>query len=416
MYCAYCGTALNDEAGFCGTCGKAVLQRSNSNHRSPSTGHLLSETVKTENPPAIPSDENKESVDDRMRSRPQKFRNFRWSVLVPTVVVLATGLSWGGYTLYRHIQYVKYYTAGVSALAAQNYSLAKSDFSAAVAIQPNDLSKAGLKQADELISSQQNFALGKEKFSKGNFNAALSALKNVLPSDRQDYKGAQALTQKIRSDLGARALSQVTFISSDGSTVILPLVGIKATYGMDFNKPPSVGPLTAIPPIHFAIPESQSNLLAVYWINEGGGTGAMFIGPRGWIPTSAGVGVDGSELFSLQDPNDITQKMTVTDDGGCAGCSIGDIGSYFPNLANWAAQQGFPPNTFRTSPEFQSRQLLSPSALAYELVTLRPGYQSNGVAVMKNKGNTFFGREEITMPKSDHKLMTTMLNFYLAFH
>lgn len=416
MYCAHCGTGLSHDAEFCGICGKAVLQGANSNGQFPSVEHLNSKSMEPEVTPGVPSNEKKIAVGDPIRSHRETSRNFRWPVLVPAVVALVAGLSWGGYSLYRHYQYEKYYTAGISALAAQNYSLAKSDFLTAVAIRPSNLSEAGLKQADELISSQQNFALGKEEFSKGNLNAALSALRNVIPSDRQDYQRAQALTQKIRLDLGAKGVSHVTFLGSDGSAVILPLVGIKADYGMNFNKPPSVDPTRPITPLHFTVPGSQTNHLEVYWINEGSGSGTMFIGPRGWIPTSAGIGVDGSELFSLQNPNDITQKMTVTDDGGCAGCSISDIGSYFPNLAHWAAQQGFPPSTFGTSPDFQSRQLINPSALAYQLVTLQSGYQTNGVAVMQNTGDIFFGRAEITMPTSAHELMTTMLNFYLTFH
>ncbi|WP_054968989.1 DUF4850 domain-containing protein [Alicyclobacillus ferrooxydans] len=207
----------------------------------------------------------------------------------------------------------------------------------------------------------------------------------------------------------------VTFVENNGNTVTLPVVGIKSQYGIG-SPPSSVDPTFQIPPIDFNIPADQVSQLAVYWVNRDplSEPGFLFLGPRGWIATSALIGADGSERFTIQSPADPSQKLTVSDDGGCAGCSIMDIGAYFPNMRQWAVQQGFP---LQSPPLFKGEYQLNKNTMSYALYPPAPGYETNGAAYMNLPGtnqNIFFGQEEITMPPSDHSLETTILNFYLA--
>jgi hypothetical protein len=209
----------------------------------------------------------------------------------------------------------------------------------------------------------------------------------------------------------------VTFVEDNGTTVILPVIGIKSQYGVSFPTHPSVNPTSQIPPIHFNIPSSQVSQLAAYWVNEGtdSNQGFLFLGPRGWIATSALIGADGSESFTIQSPTDVTQKLTVSDDGGCAGCSISDIATYFPNMQQWAAQQGFPT---QSPVAFKGEYQINQNSMSYALYPPSEGYETNGIAYMQPGGtnqNIFFGREEMTMPTSDHSLETTILNFYTAY-
>lgn len=208
----------------------------------------------------------------------------------------------------------------------------------------------------------------------------------------------------------------LTLIGDNGNNVTLPIVGIKATYGVDFPTPPSINPTSQITSIHFNVPSNQADELTAYWVNEGfNNQGFLFIGPRGWIPISASIGVDGSKNFTLQSPSDITQKMTYEDDGACQGCSISNIGTYFPGMSQWASQQGFAPNAF---PDFQSGYQLNQNTAEYSINSLNAGYETNGIAC--KKANTtagyFFAREEITLPTSKHALETTILNYLLHIY
>lgn len=161
----------------------------------------------------------------------------------------------------------------------------------------------------------------------------------------------------------------VAFIGSNGDSVILPVIGLKSTYGISFPSPPSVSPVSQIPPIHYTIPNSQANQLAAYWVNGGyRDKGTLFLAPRGWVPTRVAIGTDGSEVFSLVSPSDTQQQFSVGDDGGCWGCSVSDIGAYFPGMQQWAKSQGMPANT---PPDFTSQDLLNKKHLHMRFLLLK---------------------------------------------
>lgn len=419
MFCNQCGHEIKSGYKFCQNCGNAQypaisqLEKNDNNvdesRTISSRGNNKSEVT---NEYIADVQESLNNAKEQISHRTDSTR-----IIYTSIGILAlAGITLGGYTYLRHIQYENDYTNGINALNVKNYALAKSYLSKALILQHNGVTKAAYQNASSLLLSQQSLSTAKKEFEHGKFRAALYSLKFVLSKDTTDFAMSQSLMEKISKAITAQKLSDVKFIESNGSTVTLPLVGIKTTYGISYPTQPSVTPRTPLSPIRFNIPSSQINKLSLYWVNEGGGSGFMFLGPRGWFPTTSEIGADGSELFKLQSPMDITQTMTVTDDGGCAGCTISDIGSYFPGESSWAAKMGFPVTTFGSNPSFHYRQRISPSTMVYSLIPRQPGYQTNGVAYMQSSGNMFFGREQITMPTSDHTLETTILNFYLGFY
>jgi hypothetical protein len=231
------------------------------------------------------------------------------------------------------------------------------------------------------------------------------AKKSSLPSGKKT---------KVQSDKKPTSSGPtVSIICDDGKSLSLPVVGIKATYGVSYATTPPVNPVNPLPPVHFNLPSNQVDALTAYWVNEGyKNQGILFLGPNGWTPTSATVGADGSEQFTLQSPSDSHQNMTLADDGGCQACGIRDIGTYFPDQKQWASEKGYPP---LSPPAFTSMSRINQNTMAYSLQSPNPGYETNGIAYMAQGENIFFGREEISLPTSQHSLETTILNFYTAY-
>ena len=203
----------------------------------------------------------------------------------------------------------------------------------------------------------------------------------------------------------------VTFRGSDGSTSILPVIGIKASYGI--NMTPSMIPSQPLSPIKFSLPPNQASQLALYWVNEGyNNQGYTFLGPRNWLVKDAGIGADGSESFTLQSPNG-SQSMTVRDDGACQGCSISDMGSYFPNLNAWAKKQEVGFNT--ASLPFIAYHVINPNTSVYEIQHKGTTLPSYGIAYQEHykNGGVYFSQEEVTM-SPQNPLANTLLSFYLS--
>ncbi len=89
---------------------------------------------------------------------------------------------------------------------------------------------------------------------------------------------------------------------------------------------------------------------------------------------------------------------------------------YFPNMKPQVLQEEIPvPDTH---PNFVAASLINANTLGYTLEAPGQGYETNGVAYMQmgiTSQDPFFGREEITLPVSEHRLETTILNFYTAY-
>jgi hypothetical protein len=102
------------------------------------------------------------------------------------------------------------------------------------------------------------------------------------------------------------------------------------------------------------------------------------------------------------------------DSGGCQGCIIANIGTYFPELRDWAEQQGFTPDA---EADIQSRALLSPNLMAYSKKPTVKGYELNGVAYQEHGGSSgIFRMLEVQLPKTEHGLAKAVLNFLVTHH
>lgn len=137
----------------------------------------------------------------------------------------------------------------------------------------------------------------------------------------------------------------VSFVSSGGEQVSLPLYSIEASYGIDIKgdgTAPSVTPVSPPSAVDFAMKPEQADGLAAYWMNAGDDKrGYLLIAPRGWRSAGSAVGANGSYGFHLRNPDNPRERLDYTDTAGsCSGCAIYSIGQYFPELAGWSAEKG----------------------------------------------------------------------------
>ncbi|MDQ7096775.1 DUF4850 domain-containing protein [Desulfosporosinus sp. PR] len=209
----------------------------------------------------------------------------------------------------------------------------------------------------------------------------------------------------------------VTFHSAEsGSEVKLPLLAIAAKYGVTAGFTPPVLPSSPLPEVLFFIPKDQADQLAAFWVNVGIAEehGLLLIGPRGWRPVEAGVGADGSVGITLENPKDSQETLTYSDTyGGCQGCAIFQIAAYFPSLRKWAEDQGFPGEGMK----FQQQTLLNPYIMAYSKEHADQNYEINGVAYQQHEqGNAWFRREEMSSMAANHRLATTVLNYFVKLY
>jgi hypothetical protein len=192
----------------------------------------------------------------------------------------------------------------------------------------------------------------------------------------------------------------------------LPLYCIEAEYGVDWPSPPSITPSAPLQSVRFDVPADQQGKLAAFWLNLGDGEhGVLIIGPKGWKAVSAGVGANGSVGILLRNPGDEKQTLQYSDSGGCQGCSIANVGTYFPSLGKWAEEQDFPGE----KKEFLQQTLLTPNIVAYSLKHPDAGYETHGVAYQQHGGGgAVFRMEEISLTADSRPLATTILNFFVA--
>jgi len=200
----------------------------------------------------------------------------------------------------------------------------------------------------------------------------------------------------------------------ESAGVRLPLIAIAATYGVDGPEPHPVAPLQALPEIRYSVPADQSDQLAAYWMTQSwdGSTGILFLGPRGWKATTAEMGANGSIAIMLTNSEDVNESISYSDtSGGCQGCAISEIATYFPDLREWAENEmGFYGKTMA----FKKQTLLHPGVMAYEKENETPGYETNGVAYEQHDGDAWFRLMEIKLNTGKRSLAETMLNYFLA--
>lgn len=241
------------------------------------------------------------------------------------------------------------------------------------------------------------------------------------PGDYTEYYLAaeftvhNAISEKNGAAIQVVEHGDVTFRPDGGGPEVkLPLFGIAAAYYVAYGPTaPAVVPSSPLPEISFAIPEDQQDWLAAFWVNQGrdGDHGILLLGPRGWRPVEAGVGADGSIGIVLENPDDPAEKLTYHDtSGGCQGCAIANIATYFPSLRKWAEDQAFP----GTEMKFKHQSLLGPRIMSYSKEHADPGYEINGVAYQQHgEGDAWFRLEEMSSAAARHRLAETVLEFFV---
>ncbi|UJF31623.1 DUF4850 domain-containing protein [Paenibacillus hexagrammi] len=110
-------------------------------------------------------------------------------------------------------------------------------------------------------------------------------------------------------------------------------------------------------------------------------------------------------------PDDSQEFVNYLDNGACIGCQISNIGTYFPDLKDWAEEQGFPAED---SPEFTSRKLIDANHLTYTLQAPQ-GYILNGAAYQEHgEGGGVFRNQKVQMKASSKDAASAILHFFVS--
>ncbi|MNB80767.1 hypothetical protein D3C75_275340 [compost metagenome] len=151
--------------------------------------------------------------------------------------------------------------------------------------------------------------------------------------------------------------AMLSFPSADsaGEKVQLPLRAIPALPSAENGLPAVKNPIPALPEMTFPLTGRVADQLQATLVYRTDAQDSyVLLAPAGW-EASAVIGVNGSYGVTYRNPADPAQTLIYTDTNwSCQGCAIGDIGLYFPDKEEWAADQGFP---VYVPLEFTKRQL-----------------------------------------------------------
>lgn len=194
----------------------------------------------------------------------------------------------------------------------------------------------------------------------------------------------------------------------------LPLRCVQGQYAIDDDPehPRSISPEQPLADLEYEIPSDLKNKLAVYWMNQGyGDNNVILLAPKEWIVQSADVGANGSTSVQLVDPEDDKQFVQYFDNGGCQGCLIGNIGTYFPSLKDWADEQGFPAQEL---PEITERSLITPNLIAFKKQPVADGYEWHGAAYQEHGESSGVFRVEEAQLNSTSGMIETIVGLFGA--
>lgn len=201
-----------------------------------------------------------------------------------------------------------------------------------------------------------------------------------------------------------------------GTISYLPLYAIEASYGVDVKgngEPPAVTLTAPLPNIAFGVPPELAESLAFYWMNSGDDKrGYMILAPDGWRSAGSAVGANSSFAFRLENPDNPLEALDYSDTaGGCKGCAIASIGAYFPDMAEWAAQQGF---ADLEQLDFISRETINNYFIRYSINDAASGALRHGIAFKQTAEgeDVTFMKLDIHVPDSQSSLRETIIRFF----
>ncbi|KIL39106.1 hypothetical protein SD70_21975 [Gordoniibacillus kamchatkensis] len=211
----------------------------------------------------------------------------------------------------------------------------------------------------------------------------------------------------------------VLTLGRGSSAHTLPLRCVQPNRGVDDpDHRPSLAPQAPLKLEAYTVPKELRSKLEAYWMNIFDDVhGVLLLAPKGWIVRAGGavVGANGSAGLQLEPPHPDGSYVRYFDNGGCQGCAVPSIGTYFPELARWAEEQGFTPDQ---GPDFANRTPLSSQLMAY---TLKPDKDrqetqlvTDGVAYQQHDGGAVFQLAEVRLPAAYKPLAAAILNAYAA--
>lgn len=134
----------------------------------------------------------------------------------------------------------------------------------------------------------------------------------------------------------------IVFPGMDGSKIKLPLQLSEVQLSIDSDRSYIRSAPPRIPEISYELsPDLKDKLQAVLVYRPDIPGGYLLLAPAGW-KASGTVGANGSYGLTLTNPDDTEETLHYSDNAwACLGCAINNIGTYFPDQANWADEQGF---------------------------------------------------------------------------
>ncbi|GAB6992123.1 DUF4850 domain-containing protein [Paenibacillus pini] len=227
-------------------------------------------------------------------------------------------------------------------------------------------------------------------------NTQVPQIDNVVNAEQHVYETVQCGVMKYRAL--KKEVDQI------------PLYCISGKYAV--GDGPLSSRLNTTSPIieHLDIPIRLKPQLAAYWLSDTSLNGGhLVVAPKGWKAEEADTGANGSVSIKMVDPVHPDRQWVYQDVGGCQGCAISMIGSYFPKLEAWADQQGFSGEHVK----FNSQSQRNKHDITYTLSHKNQSYNTFGAAYQNyDEEGAVFTKLEVSMPREQSELVQTMMDSF----
>lgn len=238
----------------------------------------------------------------------------------------------------------------------------------------------------------------------------------------------QPLTQAVNTEdvPASEEVEVVTFPSTNGEEVQLPLQITKAELSLDNSDLAGNNDTQSfkLAEMSYKIPpEMKDKLQAVLVYRTDMIGGYLLLAPIGW-EASAIVGANGSYGVTLTDPSNKEQTLVYSDTAGsCQGCAISSIGTYFPDKAGWADEQGFTVYDPLSFTEWSQPGTAGEDArTAFYTTSVKEGYYHKGVAYYeKDAGGQWYLFRQLEFKLSEEQQVRDdrhdiVMDFFEAHH